>query len=90
MAGESTGGACAGAASKRCNMNVFTGLKCVKCENLYHVSCSKLVNNVKYVSRCSGSQNEHVVDQNDEAAFFDTIDEAADDEKRMDTKEIYP
>lgn len=92
MAGEVSGGACAGghAACKRCNKNVVTGLKCYKCDNMYHVSCSKLANNVKQTNGgdiiCCETQNDCITNEDDEVPFLDTIDETANEEKLVDAK----
>lgn len=57
---------------KRCNKNVVSALKCEICHNLYHVSCAKLTNNVKFVNDTKIICCEETLCQNDsDGIFFD-------------------
>lgn len=75
------GGVSVSAPCKRCKNNVLNGLKCINCSALFHQSCAKLVNNIKYTNDseksviCCGEQmsdgsgNMEVTD----VAFYDAI-----------------
>lgn len=54
---------------KRCNKNVVNALKCENCLSLYHTSCAKLTNNVKFLCDNKIVCCEVVMDS--EADFFD-------------------
>lgn len=74
MAGGSTS-ALSSTHCKRCKAKVINGVKCSECDQSYHVSCAKLLNNVKFTEEatmtCCKADNE------EELSFFEAVEEVA-------------
>lgn len=78
--------ASSGPSCKRCKAKVVNGIKCLDCENQYHISCAKILNGVKFVDdntiSCCISEN----NKEDDMTFFEAISEVAGPEKRIDIR----
>lgn len=71
---------------KRCKSNVVNGLKCVDCDNYFHNSCAKRMNNVIFleecVIKCCVSEQVEVSDVD----FYDALNTISDVENKVDIR----
>ena len=72
--------------SKRCKKQVVNGLKCVNCDNIYHNSCAKLMNNMKFIDDCNIACCDNANDIDDDEAFFNAMNNVADSNGKVDVQ----
>ncbi|KAK5646911.1 hypothetical protein RI129_005375 [Pyrocoelia pectoralis] len=71
---------------RKCKSKVVTGIKCSKCDNLYHLSCAKLTKTVKFINdneiTCCDDNNVSEVDKD----FFDALNKIAGEDGKIDVR----
>ncbi len=69
---------------RKCKNKVVTAVKCVNCDSAYHQSCAKLINNIKLLDSAKLICCERIPIVDDDAAFFDAVEQLSGPEKKVD------